>query len=429
VFGNFDSLLRVWLPAQAARQFVQAVQEKVHNVESVLVFQGDNKRVCWAFGGRKEAWEHNQATLEQAVQNLTAEEVRLVQDQRDLAAINRWKNAGLLYPRSKASGSSDGKIKAFIAFSEPHRGVSIAARAQTLRKLEDLLLDRQRGFDEVTLIDGLGFCWVLGKIVSTDFYSFGRLVADTAQEFGPLGIGSSTFLVTGENAAEGDVISTVALELSSGHDPRVAAFLPALYEAQQPPLTRVETARFEQFVLHKVFDGRIQGDQLPPADQAALKNFLTAAVSNSRENAFVALYPRIITAEGQLRRDIGELAGRFYPGKLSALLQKLSDADQGLEKTKDRLTLIDVLRAAKFLLREQFPHDPFIAGLEKEEGFKEASNLRNTVMHDKPFDPRDDWERFAQAALHLFYLREGIENRYRQLMRSAGKTTEQEDKL
>jgi hypothetical protein len=215
---------------------------------------------------------------------------------------------------------------------------------------------------------------------------------------------------------EGDSISNVALIQSEGGDPSVEMFLPELY-SDAADLTRIEKAQFEECVSAVL--NAFEGGQATISDQSgesrkAIRAFLRAAVLNDVDDAYSALYPIIRDAERRLRTPVGRIAAAYYPTGVSGLLAALKQDKSVPPKSTDKLTLRDSLQAAKLILSVACSSDEWVKRLSDAE-FESISDVRNTVMHDREMNLKNQWQDYAKRMLRLFEIRDGIESRYKEL--------------
>jgi len=429
LFGNFDLLLRVWLPPQVFREFSEDVRggDRIQNLVNHLHFQTLRKLQCSGFYG---FGKNNTAELANALQELSPDRVLKVQRERDAQELEQWEQKRVLRIRTAEEQEDEGKhVKAFIAFSEPLAGLPDHARGKILNGLADKLNEGGRGFESITLLEGTGFCWLFAKLVVTHFPELGRFVHDVAEEFGPLGVSTSTFLVTRqEDAIEGDSISEEALREFEPGNRRVAAFIPDLYRPGAISADKLDKRGIEDFVLEEVLPATEKHDetQLERYDLDALKGFLEGVIAGDRDAAFVALFPRIISAESALRRPVENLAKRCQ-GNVQALIDELRKHDPKADRKVDltELTLLDSLRAARWILGQLLPNDPWAQANLKDAVLQGISKHRNTVAHGKEFQPRSDWQALGRAMLQLFLLRNGITSRYELLSEQANEVKPQ----
>jgi len=415
VYGNFDVLLRIWLPPRHFREFVRKATNALPNVQSLIHFLTEAKVLCSAFNV-DEGTGHGGEKLP----DLDVERVREAQN-GDPQAMKEMADAGLLKVKSAGEVADERrKIKVFVALSEPFAGIPLARRKLMVQEIKQTLGPRnQYGFEKVTLLHGTGFCWVLAKFLCEDFQKLGTFVHEIAESYGGEGLATSTFLVASqEKVIEGECVSGVALQAYGVGDRRVAGFLPELYRPGIVSPTTLEQGAIEDFVTKRILQPPKE-DALDQEDSTALRDFFAAVIGDNREEAFVALYPRIVRTEGVLRRPIEPLA-KSCEGNVPALLAYLQNSDKNTPKNLERLTLLDLLRSARWILERKLPDDPWVkANLSDDEQFKRISDCRNAVMHAKPFEPRSDWKSLAEAALKMFLLRAGIETRYRKLLAEA----------
>jgi hypothetical protein len=385
----------------------------------MLHFQTLRKIQCSGFFSYKQ---DNTSELVEALADLKPDCVLKVQRDADDSEIKRWKEAGLLREKIAKEQKEERKlIKAFIAFSEPLPGLPNKSREKIVDDLAKRLNEPSRDFHMVTILEGSGFCWLMAKMVTKDFHKLGQFVHEVAKDLGPLGVSSSTFFVTREeDGIEGDSISEEALREYEPGNRSVAAFIPDLYKPSTANPANLDKRAIEGFVLEKILPHlkKDNDSQLDRDDIVALKQFLIGVIKDDRDSAFVALYPRIINAERTLREPVLDLAKRCSENA-SGLIAELRKADQKAEKNLSRLTLLDALRSARWILSQFFPDDAWVKEKLKDADLQSIVVQRNVVAHGKDIQLQSDWLSLADNMLSLFLLRRGILDHYSRIPKQA----------
>lgn len=418
LFGSYDSLLRVWLPPSAASEFKREIGD-LPGCRYVYDFRVVVKRLCWAQDIPKQKGA-NSATIKHKAKALVVEKVRAEQSgnlsDKDR---NELEKNYLLLQRPSIDGNET--IKAFIAFSPPEQNYTRQVQESVEQQIQEVLTESGTfQFKSVTLMFGQGFCWALAKVVASKYSDLGRCVREASRKLSLYGINTQTHLVVDfPPPREGDSVSGEALKMTLIGDPMVHGFLPELYEPPPtgvPELDVVERAVFEKFVkemLGKNQPASETGRTLID-DFETIKQFLRAAITNDRDAAFIALFPALKNAERRLREPVGRSAAKIYPGGVAALLDYLRQQKGNPPASLEKMSLRDILQAGRAILRTAVPDDSWLAKW-NDKDFEEIGEVRNTVVHDKPFIPRKEWKTFAERVLRLFEIRDGFELRYQQL--------------
>jgi len=415
LFGSFDALLRLWLPPSESGRF-KTEAAKIANVRSVLELhvRVSDKRLCWVADEAKAA-NNKIEGIHAEVLHLAGDEILRAQaetgSQRPICEELRRK--GLIFERK--AELNVGQMKAFLSFSAPDATTNNKIKDMILERLEELLKEEEYEFSQPpTMMVGVGFCWVLVKVVARNYVALGKFVNVVNEKFGPYGMSSNTFLVFGDPPAiEGDSVSSLALGTSSGVNTTVAQFLPSLYDVD---MLKEAKGGFEDFVLTEL----IPPFQDSPPDEAKgrdqLIEFLDAAVREDRDAAFLSLYPVVRAAESQLREPLGHVCGLVdYPGGVPALLDFLKQKKDKPPRSLKELTLRDSMQAGRELLRYALPSDPWVENGVSDKDFEKIAEVRNTVMHDKELNLRQDWRKYATLVLRLFDIRKNLLQRYKDI--------------
>ena len=90
IFGQYDILLRVWLPSARGPQFLDKATERIGNLQAITPFHVTSLRDRWRF-------KDDDFTLTLShLSSLTAQEVKMVQDGKDPKTKEKLIQASLL---------------------------------------------------------------------------------------------------------------------------------------------------------------------------------------------------------------------------------------------------------------------------------------------------------------------------------------------
>jgi hypothetical protein len=293
-------------------------------------------------------------------------------------------------------------FKAFIAVSPPERAF-LDQRDHHVQQLVKRVKGHP-GIGNCTFYLGIGFTWLLVKAVASDLPSVGNLVGEIADEFGPFGMYTSTYLAPFP-LKEGDAISGLALRLSEEKpDPRIKEFLPELYASQKLP--EDEKRAMEVYVREILAKGSQR------LDQEALQRLLVAAIHGDGLGAAAALFRPMVETERMLRDILKEAAGRLFPGGTKGLLQTL-DPEKKEIKSIDTMSLGHVLKGCQLVLSQGGTKLDFQAKYD-EEGLDLLAKLRNRVMHGGDLQPASEWRELVKNLLLLLDVREDFASALRE---------------
>jgi hypothetical protein len=390
VFGQFDVLLRVWLPPVQLQAFIETAQVKLHNLRSIVPYHVTGIHDTWRF---RQA-EKNLGEMLTTLSELTAKTVRDVQEERDANSLGKLIDAGLLAVVGDYRSESRRSIKAFIAISEPALPV-VEKREQIFQEIARLCEDKKR-FSKVTIHTGLGFCWLLIKLVTREFYSVGDLVKKISKQYGADGISTSTFISATDAYVEGENISSLALDAKQG-DPDVRLFLPELYSS--PDLDERLVNYIEAFIKTRILKlGASANDKL------AFREYFKAVLNGAVVEIFTALFPKFMETEQKLREKVLRHADRV--GGVPRLME-IIDARGEMVKSPNTLPLAYVLRSCQRIIGAALPENKWVKDLETRK-FDDLANFRNRIMHGGQFRRDVDWENFAISLINLIEIREGF---------------------
>lgn len=401
IFGQYDVLLRIWLPSIQGPQFLNKAAETVTNLQAIIPFHVTNIVDKWRFKNNDYALAIKR--LSTITPNLIKEvqEDKAPHDKQDLIA------AGLLAEVSDYRKGNNRAIKAFIAISEP-KWSDLKKRQGMFSEIISLA-EQEKRFQKITIHSGMGFSWLLIKVVTEEFYSLGHLVETIADKYGNDGISTNTFIASTDTYVEGECISTAALEARDG-DEMVRLFIPELYSASDiSSQTRDE--------MEKFISSAILSANLPPTDRLVFQRYFKAVINDNAIEAFTALYPKFVETEQILREKAIEHAGRR--DGVQKLLQEL-DPNKEFIKGAGTMPLAYSLRGCQRLLMKAHPYDTWLPKM-TEKTFDEIAMFRNKIMHGTGFRRDHDWKHFAQSVIDLLRIRE----RFVKLFETACLDTEQ----
>lgn len=406
LFGNYDCILRVWLPRQYLTPFKTKVRKEIPNLQSIMEFEVLNFRKYWLFPKDPDESELEKVNAE-LVRSIQGTGIDGSEKQKEVGELQKARI--IAWPEREYISSAKEDVKAFIALSPPSSVLTDVLRKNVLTELSELF-DGEK-FGQVAFMTGYGFCWALAKVIS-DYKSISDLTYEVARKCNKWGIATSTFLVNkGFDQKTGESVSTVAIGATRNANKAVTSFIPGLYKENN--LGPEEIGKFEGRV-GKLIEERQKGElRLDRNDLSAVRNFLAAAVKRDTGDAFLALYRSVAYSEKRLRDPLLETVGRHFKGKVSEFMNRINNSHKEgsrVDKIKD-LTLLDILRGVKILAKEKLGGNPDFMSEINEEDLKNISDLRNTVMHhkDDEFKLKDNWENYLDYLLKLFHIRDAFE--------------------
>jgi hypothetical protein len=386
IFGQYDILLRIWLPSARGPQFYERAQEEIINVQAITPFHVTSISDPWRFRS-----QNMELTIKQ-LSTLTPPIIKDIQGGKaDPKVKQNLVDAGLLAEVDDYRKTKKNAIKAFVAVSEP-KWPDYKKRQKMFQQITHLVEDDNR-LQKVTIYSGLGFSWLLIKAVTEEFYAFGQLIEKIAEDFSEDGVSTNTFMAATDAYVEGECISLASLDAKDG-DESVRLFLPELYASDIAAPMRDE---IEEFVRRKILK-----DGLGTNDQLAFQKYFKAVLSNNSIEVLTTLYPKFVEAEQDLR---AALIG--YATKHGAVEKLVSELDPKKEYIKSMWTIPMAysMRGCRMVLLKENPGDEWLSKL-AENTFDQLASFRNKIMHGAGFRRDHDWKSFAQAALDLMKIKE-----------------------
>ena len=401
LLGGFDSLVRVWLPAPKLREFLDAAAQIIPHRSETQRFSVQKKPICWI-----EEEVGNPQAVHAAAAALSPSDVSAVQEKSDPAMLEKLWRAGLL--RWRDHSMQPGEVKAFIAFFEPPDNLPEAAKEHLLKQVAERLRNRTRN---PTLMEGAVYCWAMAKVICASYQTLCELLEELVKDLAPHLVSTRTFLVVSGFATHesGDSISKVAIDLKQQSDPVVAEILPEFYAEQNPPLDAESREAMVKWVRQHLIEHPLPDEE----DALAIRRFFVAVARDSREDAFVALYPRFINAETRIAGPILPEFAKYIQGGGAAIAAGIQERGKDPPRL-NKLTLAHSLQAARYVLSVLMPEDRRVKDLPTRE-FEQIGKIRNALMHGFDFQPRTEWKEYANSALALFAIRDSIASCYQKL--------------
>ena len=395
VLGAFDHLLRVWLPPHADARFMDDARVAL-SVESMLQFTVQEVVSDWRFDGRPDP---------SALAGLAPARVAEAQERpsEKMAkgfpkGVAKWVPANS--PRSRATRPAE-PIKAFICLKAPEKASDSLLLALQKRVARHIL--EAQGVDQRTIYKGVGFAWLLAKVVARDFHALTALVRGISNEFGEFGISTSTYPAT-HRFAEGDSIRDEALRVGKpsadggSAEEQAKDFCPALDHHEK--LIGEEGARLRnevsRFIRDEVFPA-----ELAEADAAAMSSLLEAALWDSEEEAMEALYLPTVRTERAVRERLLKLASQV-DGNTKTLCRHLEERNQEV-KRPDTIALGACLQGAQ-IYTAQCASNPAVQDFSQDQ-INRIARTRNRLMHGAALKLAEEWKELAAYLLSLFNAR------------------------
>ena len=408
VLGEFDHLLRVWLPADMDTKFIQQARQ-ILPVETVLQFTVQNVISDWRFQSAPNA---------SVLSKLDRAEVARVQRVRTEAESLGLCRDGVAYwvpqgGKKARKGHTADPIKAFICMKAPEKVSDQMLTAVQQRLIQ--YINSAAHVDHRTVYRGVGFAWLLAKVVADDFHALSALVRGISNEFGEFGVSTNTYAAT-YHFAEGDNIREEALTSAKTTTEQVAQLCPGLrdHERLVGELGAGVRNAVSNFIEHQVLPA-----SLGEADQRSMAGLLEAVLWDSEEQAMEALYLPTVRTERAIRDPLLKLAEQSEGG-IKNLIRVLEERKQEV-KGAGTITLGACLLGAREYIRMHQPD--FTLAIEfSEEEIRTIAKTRNRLMHGAPLKLKEEWPALAEYLLSLFRARKVFATALDESLRALEKT-------
>ena len=383
LLGDFDYLLRVWLPPDKDVLFMKTARSLLHP-EIILQFSVQEVVMDWRF---------DRAPAEAAIDDLDFAQITNLQRGTDSDRLAKAHAARLAcWVDDDAAAETKAMrdpIKAFICLKAPTN-----ATEDQLDAYQDGLIDRldeADGIERCTVHKGVGFTWLLAKIIAGDFKKLATLLATLGKGFHGTGLFTSTYAMTASHPG-GDGIRT----RRTGEE-QIYQFWPALHQLEISGGAKGTTARdVRSFIDKKVLKMKLDGHE-----RDSVRKLLEAALTDNAMRASEALFSPTIQTEREVREHL-----------LAALRRTdgFKEAKKALEelhlefKSFETLPLGSSLQLARRWIGKCLPSSAVPSEFSADE-INRFIQRRNALMHGVPIDLLQEWQNMAEYLLFLFRMR------------------------
>ena len=383
LLGDFDHLLRVWLPPDMDIKFLELARTLL-KPDIILQFSVQRVVMDWRFAAPPAPAD---------IDDLDLAEVDAAQkgmdNERALLAKAKRQAYWVTDKPLPEEGVTTDPVKAFICLRAPGYATDVfldALQSQIISHLQTA-----PRIMRCTVHRGVGFTWLLAKIVAADFAALADLLTELGKRFSGLGLSTSTYAVT-TAFVEGDSIRT-----SGNVVERVFQFWPALrhHEAKDADgLKRLRAVR--TFVEDKILDVKLEG-----REREIMRNMLEAVLAGNTDHANEFLISPTIRMEREVRARVLALVSR-QPGGIKEALEFLRQQHQEV-KSPDTMSLGASLILARREIEKQLPQSP-VPKQFPPKAIGKAVERRNRIMHGSPIDLDVEWQEMAEYLLFLFQM-------------------------
>lgn len=386
LLGDLDFLLRVWLPADQEVRFIEQAHARLPNLSKLI--QLSVQSVVWDWRFLKPPAEKDVESLAPSTV-IAQQSAQRPEDCEDVTKLGLAKWVREAVPNE----NQPDPFKAFISLKPPDKFEE--TQLKWLREELVTLITESDKIDDCTFYVGIGFTWLLVKVVAGSFSSLSQLVSRIGTEFGAVGLSSSTYAVT-VRRAEGDSIAVRAPSDGPEFGSEILKFIPALRgPCTAPKDVRVAVA---DFIRDTVLVADLKED-----DKTPLRELLAAVLMDEEDAAIQPLFLPTINREREVRGRLLHLV-QAHDGKLDWLIRFSKDVKQEF-KTPDTIALGFALLAANEKLKELAPGAVGNSSISEEE-IKRVTKVRNMLMHGARFHLAKDWQLLATHLLTLYRIRD-----------------------
>ena len=392
VFGTFDIVLRVWVPANRDEdKFIEKLREYIPEIDRAVPFRITNMPTYWC---RDEDLQGYNASM---LNRVTVERVREIQNGQNSGDVEQFKKCKLL---AEVKPSHD-VIKFFVALSNP-QPVARHIEERFQRELTEIITNYSNPpanqLLRVSTYFGYGFAWALIKAETpvSNYFLVGKIIDELNKKLYAFSFFTTTYLATGTTYFEMDDISNSSLAAAHGVNLKVARLLPEFYNTEMPDDLR-------NAIVHWIQD-HDQIDKLKDGQRALISRALSGVVSNGEKVVLGALQDFFVDQERFMRANWQRfLESRLGPNKIADVLRAVH-IEKGV--SSKMFALGELCNICAEVIRQASK-----GGEETElsSGWQEVANLRNQVAHGA-CEPLKDWPQMLSILLESFSKLEHLED-------------------
>jgi hypothetical protein len=373
ILGPHDLLIRAWLHHRTEAAFIERLK-KLPNYKSHHPFKVESLESRW--------WSDlDDVSLDPERSQLIAEldhaKVDAIESGRDMIAFEDYRKRGLILERPPL-----GTITFFIAVNFD-AGPLDDELVSIVTKLREYIHKELKGLQRVTIDRGTGFCQILIKGESGDFFEIGKLPGWIGEAFNTSQVVTETYLSHGRDHIAGDErLSTATLDWTGGFDPFARLVLPELY----PKGREKSREEIERFLL----DDRDL--MVTNGQRVFLGKFLLGVLEKHSSVLAQALFLLFWDLEGFLSKNCAQFFGRLGVD----MGKTMQDCNVREPKHPNLMDLLQIY--TKALQLKEIEVNPSGEGTK---GWNDLVDLRNYTNHNKG-NPLENWKQIAETALRYW---------------------------
>jgi hypothetical protein len=380
VFGGFDVILRVWLPANLEDKFVDLLRGQIPEVERVIPFKVTRISRYWL---SEEAFKGSPSDV---LNQVTVDGIRAVQAGKPSEQLDAFLKAKLLVEVEESRC-----VKFFIALSNP-QAVTRSAEESCQKQVGEIINAYRSSGNQLrraSIYFGYGFAWALIKAETPpeNYFLVGKIVNDLSQALQGHGFFSTTYLTTGPNFFESDDVSTSSLTLAGGFDLSVARLLPNFYKTDIPEALR-------NVIVGWVKD--TQGiEKLPEHHRELIARALNGVIAQNERAVLSPIQEYFVDQERYLRGKWQHFVSKQVGSKKTPDVLRAAGISEGANPKY--FTLGDMCTiVAKTIVMSGKPRENYLVS-----GWQDVANLRNIVAHGA-CEPLEEWPPLLNGLIQSF---------------------------
>lgn len=356
LLGSLDLLVRAWLPGGFSPRFAKMLENQIGGCKGVYPFSVDEVVHRWYHSPLDDRDARRRTDL---LHNLDRRFIESVENGTNPAAYGEVQELNLAFrPRPE----DDGCITFFEAINF-EQSLSSEAMQTVCRELKEFLTKSER-YRRISIDRGYGFCQILVKGESQNFFDIGKLPPDISGGFGSYGVMTETFLSHSLSYIAGEgKIGVATFAVLGGLDLFVQSILPELY----PKIT--ETHGDVELFLK----GSTRAHEVGQGGRNFLHDYLLGVLHSIPAESNSVLYRLFAEWEQYFREN----HGAFLERRSLNLGSLARAAGIPREKSWKDFTLVDILQVCWQGLKDS-PDGKLIGG-----DWEQLTTVRNAVMHYK----------------------------------------------
>lgn len=385
LFGAFDILFRIWLPAGSEVSFQEKLLKEIDNIHQVYPFRVQSIPKYWVKDMKLQKFDPI------ALDKLNAEMMRSIQKgDAKIDIINLYKKLDFMEEIEKSEN-----IKAFITITKSNPLPIDRVIEEPLQKLIEDTIEKDSESDILrsSLYMGYGFAWGLVKIeVSPEkFFSIADFVFELSKKLFGFRVSLTTYINTKSNNYEYDDIGEESLESAIGRNFPVAGIVPELY-SRSLKVPKELRESIEKWVYSHV-DTR----KLNEEESDIIHRYLKGLILKDEDHVYEVLNYFFRKLEKFLRTSWPSFVkARVGKKKVPEILDKAGIPEEKRSKFFALGELFAIYSKAIQMEPKDKSEKKMLVGV-----WNEIAKLRNKTIHGE-LEPLSDWQEILNLLINYF---------------------------